>query len=337
MRFLSLTLSGIAVVTAFLLITPLTKAGSYTFQTLDNYPADPTFNQLLGINNSNTIAGYFGDGSAIPNQGYTLLPPSSYTNENFPGSVQTQVVGINNNASPTTVGFWVDGNGNNFGFVDRSGTFTSVMDPNTPVTIPTVNQLLGVNDNNIAAGFYVDGSGNAQGYLYNVLGTTFTPITDSSGIATTATGVNNAGAVTGFYLDGGGALHGFIDVSGVFTTEDDPSGTNTMFLGLNNLGLFVGSYVDGAGVTQGFIFNSIANTWQTISDPGASATPAFGVTGTTVNGINDAGDLVGFYSDGTNVNGFLALVTPEPGTYGMMAFGGALLLLAGAGRKLRKS
>jgi hypothetical protein len=31
------------------------------------------------------------------------------------------------------------------------------------------------------------------------------------------------------------------------------------------------------------------------------------------------------------------LVTPEPGIYGMMAFGGALLLLAGAGRKLRKS
>src|ERR1035437_4554043 len=111
MKFLSLTLPGIAVVTAFLLITPLTKAGRYTFQTLDS-PADPTFNQLLGINNSNTIAGYFGDGSAIPNQGYTLLPPSSYTNytnENFPGSVQTQVVGINNNASPTTVGFWVDG------------------------------------------------------------------------------------------------------------------------------------------------------------------------------------------------------------------------------------
>jgi hypothetical protein len=30
------------------------------------------------------------------------------------------------------------------------------------------------------------------------------------------------------------------------------------------------------------------------------------VTGTTTNGINDAGDLVGFYSDGTKVHGFLA-------------------------------
>jgi hypothetical protein len=76
-------------------------------------------------------------------------------------------------------------------------------------------------------------------------------------------------------------------------------------------------------VTQGFIYNS--------------ATAAFAVTGTTVNGINDLGNLVGFYSDGANVNGFLATATPEPGTYGMMALGGALLAIARAAQKARKS
>ena len=38
-----------------------TSATSYTFTTLDNQ-ADPTFNQLLGINSHNVIAGYFGIG-----------------------------------------------------------------------------------------------------------------------------------------------------------------------------------------------------------------------------------------------------------------------------------
>ena len=38
-------------------------APTYTFQTLNNN-ADPTFNQLLGINNAGTIAGYFGSGVA---------------------------------------------------------------------------------------------------------------------------------------------------------------------------------------------------------------------------------------------------------------------------------
>ncbi len=64
-------------------------SSSYTFTTLDN-SNDLTFNQLLGINDSGTIAGYFGSGVAMhPNKGYYLLPRSGqldYRVENFPGS-----------------------------------------------------------------------------------------------------------------------------------------------------------------------------------------------------------------------------------------------------------
>ena len=38
---------------------------------------------------------------------------------------------------------------------------------------------------------------------------------------------------------------------------------------------------------------------------GSSQTPAFGVMGTFINGVNDRGDIVGFFSDGTKVNGFV--------------------------------
>ena len=37
-------------------------AAAYTFTTLDDQ-ADPTFNQILGINSHNVIAGYFGSGA----------------------------------------------------------------------------------------------------------------------------------------------------------------------------------------------------------------------------------------------------------------------------------
>jgi hypothetical protein len=75
------------------------RAVSYTFQTVID-PADPNFTQLLGVNNSGVIAGYFGDGAAAFNNGFTLVLPNSYTPENFPGTAtlteqQTQVVGIN--------------------------------------------------------------------------------------------------------------------------------------------------------------------------------------------------------------------------------------------------
>lgn len=317
---------------AVVFIAPSIRAGTiYNFQTLNN-SGDPAFNQLLGIDNAGTIAGYFGDGTVLPNKGYTLTPPSSYTNENFPESIQTQVVGINSNAAPTTVGFWVDGTGNNLGFVDQSGTFTSVSDPLTPATGTVVNQLLGVNNNDIAAGFYNNAAGAANGYLYNIGTPGFTAINFPGATATTATGINNAGDVSGFYIDGAGLTHGFLDIGGVYTSYDDPNGETTMFFGLNNENQVVGSYLDGSEESQGLLYNFVTNTWQTISDPNAVRLPlAFGTNGTILNGINDRGDLVGFYSDGKNIDGLLATPVPEPGSFGLVSV--AMLLALGLGWK----
>jgi hypothetical protein len=71
---------------------------SYTFQTVIS-PGDPVFTQLLGINNSGTVAGYFGDGKGVPNNGFTLVLPNS------------------TNDKGQLVGFYVDANGNTDGFV----------------------------------------------------------------------------------------------------------------------------------------------------------------------------------------------------------------------------
>ena len=40
------------------------RTTTYTYTTLDNL-TDPTFNQLLGINNGGLIAGYFGSGQVV--------------------------------------------------------------------------------------------------------------------------------------------------------------------------------------------------------------------------------------------------------------------------------
>jgi len=304
-------------------------ATTYTFQNIVNSNGatggDANFNQELGINNSGTIAGYAGDGTILPNKGYTVAPPAytAFTPENFPNSVQTQVVGINSNASPTTVGFWIDSTGNNFGFVNQNGSFTSVMNPNTATTASSVNQLLGVNSGNIAVGFYTDGSGVTHGYTYNIAAGSFSAnIDDPMAVGnTTAAAINNSGEIAGFYVDAAGNFHGFLDNNGSFMTIDDPNGTNTMLLGLNNNNQAVGSFVDMNGETQGLLFNILTDSFQTISDPNASATPAFNVTGTTINGINDQGDLVGFYSNGTQVIGLLATPVPEPAMLGLLASG----------------
>lgn len=76
-------------------LTSIAWATPYSFQPVIS-PGDPAFTQLLGINNSSTIAGYFGDGTVVPNNGFTLVLPNNYTPENFPAAAQTQVIGINN-------------------------------------------------------------------------------------------------------------------------------------------------------------------------------------------------------------------------------------------------
>ena len=78
-------------------------------------------------------------------------------------------------------------------------------------------------------------------------------------------------------------------------------------MGLNNNGQAVGATTGGIGEAHGFVYDLSSGSIDFVNVPGASKRAAFGVRGATVNGIDDQGNLVGFYSDGTKVHGFLAL------------------------------
>jgi hypothetical protein len=90
----------------------------FTFRTVI-FPGD-TFTQLLGINDFEVIAGYHG---ANVNKGLVFTFRNGFTPENFLGSAQTQVIGINNRGF--TDGFFIDMAGTTHGFLDINGTFTT--------------------------------------------------------------------------------------------------------------------------------------------------------------------------------------------------------------------
>jgi hypothetical protein len=279
-------------------------AVSYTFRTLDDQ-TDPTFNQLLGINSHNVIAGYFGSGVAgHPNKGYLLNPPygqGNYVNENFPGSTQTQVTGLNNLGDSS--GFWVTANGTNHGFVEWNGVFASYNDPHTPHVTGSVNQLLGINNAGTAVGFYTDAAGNNHAYKVNQATGVFKAINIPGSVSTQATGINNLGDIVGTAKDAAGNFSSWLLKGGHLTGYQFPGGSNTQAFGVNTKDQIVGSYTDGNGVSHGFVLTSPlgpVSHWQSIDDPN-------GVGSTVVNGINGAGDLVGFYADAAgNTHGMLA-------------------------------
>ena len=158
----AIAVAGSTLATSWAGIAQAAGQTAYRFVTLDN-ANDLTFNQLLGINSQGVIAGYFGSGAQNhPNKGYLLFPPygqGNYRNENFPGSVQTQVTGLNDKG--VTVGFWSSMNNanmvnDNHGFYERNGRFHTADFPAGNPGNPPVDQLLGVNNGDVAVGFYTD-------------------------------------------------------------------------------------------------------------------------------------------------------------------------------------
>ncbi len=232
---------------------------------------------------------------AQDNKGFTRARSSTFTNENFPNSAQTQVIGINNDDK--TSGFYIDDNGKTHGFTDFRGSFLKVDYPGT-----SFNQLLSQNDLGQAAGYYstkADGTGPDHAYIYDEFGGVFELLNIPGSATAQATGINNSERVCGFFVDANGVNHGFLLIGGQFSVLDFPASTGTQALGLNNKGLVVGTYTDTAGNTHGFVYREKTGTFRTVDDPN-------GVGTTIVNGINDKGVLVGFFGTAPINSGFIA-------------------------------
>ncbi len=289
-------------------------SAGYQFVTLGSHH-DRTFNQLLGINNNGVIAGYFGSGAqGHPNKGYTIRAPyaqGNFSSENFPGSKQTQVTGLNDGG--VTVGFFSKQNNanlvnNNFGWYNRNGHFHEVNFPTGTPASPPVDQLLGVNNHDVAVGFFVNASGQNRGYTYNINTKKFSRVTvpGASGLGPSlmAAAINNHGDVAGAYSPSSGVTDGFLKLAGGrFIKLVVPGASATTALGVNDSDWVVGFYTVGTGssaVTHGFIWKPGHGFKLKVDDP-------HGIGTTTLNGINNKNDIVGFYVDSAgNTDGLVA-------------------------------
>ena len=122
---------------------------------------------------------------------------------------------------------------------------------------------------------------------------------------TLAAGINNNGQIVGHYGGLGSYDDGFLWTGGNYSTLTHPGSEHTIPLSINDAGLIVGMYwSDPASGFGGFLYNG--TTYTDIVDP--SAWPS----STAATGINNAGQIVGYYYG----KGF------DPGTHGFLYSGG---------------
>ena len=145
---------------------------------------------------------------------------------------------------------------------------------------------------------------NQYAYTFVYAGGIFTNVADPNSGAG-VTGINEAGQVVGLFSDSTGT-HGFLNTGGTLTTVDDPDATvsngtsATEAYGINNAGQIVGIFL-GPGYWNGFLDTN--GTFTTITDPSAYFNPGpgggFTGGGTFATGINNNGQIVGYYFDVT--------------------------------------
>ncbi len=231
----------------------------------------------------------------------------TFTALDDPAGTATYISGINNLGQ--VVGYYRGSNNHFDGFLYTPGVgFQTLNDPQgtgssgtTPTGINDLGQVIG--QYNTAGNFDFSSLYTAAGGFTNLDGANGPYIPGVSGI-------NASGQIVGTNQSNQGYLYtpGTGTAGGSFTLLNDPlaaSSTPTSPAGVNSSDQVVGIYTAG-GLNHGFLYTDGA--YMTLDDPLAAAS----FNATFANGLNDAGEVVGFYQVANgNTDGFL--YTPTGG------------------------
>ena len=279
------------------------------------------------INNAGEIAGEYldpavgyrvfsltGGAYATVDPGPNVAPNGSYfASLNNSG----QILGFANTTTPPNYGFYYLAGGH--------GAFTGFPPP--AATLPTgVTGYSAFNDEGAVAGEAgVTGFVSQAGVI-----TTIAPPTSTY---TVINAINDTGGVVGQFDPATppspyANQDAFLYQNGVYTVLSAPGARFTETTGINDDGVVVGYFdgaptigPDGIPVTpiEGFTYAN--GVYHEYSVPGEAETELFG--------INDSGQVVGYYGDEQGAaNGFTAVAVPEPAAWGLIltGFGGLGLL-----------
>jgi probable HAF family extracellular repeat protein len=151
-------------------------------------------------------------------------------------------------------------------------------------------------------GFFVDTGSRVHGFLHTDGSFTTLDVPVPGAQGTIVAGMNSVGDIVGAFLDSSGVQHGFLwPAYGSFTVVDPPGASLTLARGINAAGDVVGFYDTPARDRRRGFLLSRSGGYTDVDLPNAAGPP---VNGTWATSINERGDIVGPFFDGSAVHGY---------------------------------
>jgi hypothetical protein len=326
---LTLPLAMLAPARAGIIVLNVVNSNGYRFVNFDGPTPNTAGTTINGISNNGTVVGFTtADNMNFNNFTANPLTSTNSTAINVNNSTTAMANGIN------SAGTIVGTDGNNNAFIQNGNTTTIYQPPGAVAAI-----AFGINDKGAVAGQYTTNADTSPGFVLDqnkVLTTINAPAGPN---VVNAQGINNNGLVAGFYLGTDGQVHGFtfdsktaVNNVGVGTAIADPTiprvagepGATFVFsqmLGINDNGIISGYYGDSTLSQHGYLYNTTTGKYTFLDDPNAAFNN--GVEVTQITGINNSGEIAGFYTDAAGLaHGFIATPlasVPEPGSVILLA------------------
>ncbi len=283
-------------------------AAAFTFTTLDVSGAVATF--PTGINDAGQVIGNYTD-AAGQNHGF-LDTAGAITTFDPTGSVGTYPTGIN--ASGQITGAYTDTAGIDHGFVDTAGAFRTVDVAGSPGTEP-----IGIDAAGNVVGYYFNSSQDLSAGQVHAFDTVANippylarfPLLLS--VWSAVVGVNAAGEFTGLtsrtlFNNTFNPTSGFVGQGTQGFTFAVSGFAFTAGASINASRQVTGSYGNNDGIVHGFLYNAPAGVFAGIDrgDLAVSVTTIdpVGSSYTNPTGINDPGQITGYYVDNVTQHGF---------------------------------
>jgi hypothetical protein len=237
----------------------------------------------LGINDRGEIVGNYTDASGTTH-GFLRTAAGAYKTIDPAGSLATGLDAI----SPTGVAVGVSvQSGGTIVFTYKNGVYKTIINGGSAIPV-------GINAHGSVAGYYEPPHQNETSFLYENGTATTIPISNVT--YAQSFGINKHTVVVGQVATTQHQEFGFRYKNGKVKVFGPPSYTDSFFTGVNDLDVIVGAAFTTSGASSGFVYDNGDFSFLNIA----------GMAGVGGIGINNAGVVIGDYSDNNVAKGFLA-------------------------------